>query len=54
MIRTLRYAIGRWLIRAGLDAMPPGPIRDDLYATLREFVDRVRFIAALVRADTTP
>lgn len=41
-MRLLRFAVGRWLIHAGLAAMPPGRVRDELDAILRKWGTDVR------------
>lgn len=41
-LRLVRFTIGRALIHAGLRAMPPGRVRDELYNVLAGWGHRVR------------
>lgn len=41
-VMYLRFVVGRWLIHAGLKAMPHGRVRRELHRTLEQWSDGVR------------
>lgn len=41
-VSLVRYHVGRWLIHAGLRAMPPGRARSELFALLDQWATKVR------------
>lgn len=49
-IRLLRFAIGRALIAAGIRALPPGRVRDEIYNILAVWGAQV---SASISAPTT-
>lgn len=48
--RLLRFTVGRWLIHAGLRALPPGKVRTELEDMLRWWGNGVRARVAEDRA----